>query len=66
MIHHQYNPGYKFVKAPIDFNKYTDRSILQYCLGATMYMPGTNDFAQSILDKKYQDYINGNVFERCL
>lgn len=53
MKHHQYNPDFKFVKAPVDFNKYTDRSLLQYCLGATMYMPGTKDFAQAIVDKKY-------------
>lgn len=53
MTHHQYNPDYKFVKAPVDFNKYTNRNLLQYCLGATMYMPGTKDFAQAILDKKY-------------
>ena len=53
MRHHQYNPGYLFVKEPVDFNKYTDRSLLQYCLGATMYMPGTKDFAQAVIDKKY-------------
>lgn len=53
MRHHQYNPNYNFVKAPVDFNKYTDRSLLQYCLGATMYMPGTKDFAQAVIDKKY-------------
>lgn len=53
MKHHQYNPNYSFVKAPIDFNKYTDRELLQYCLGATMYMPGTKDFAQAVIDKKY-------------
>ncbi|MCQ2383829.1 MAG: HpcH/HpaI aldolase/citrate lyase family protein [Paludibacteraceae bacterium] len=53
MTHHQYNPNYEFVKAPVDFNKYTDRSLLQYCLGATMYMPGTKDFALAVLDKKY-------------
>ena len=53
MKHHQYNLSYKFVKDPIDFNKYTDRRLLQYCLGATMYMPGTKDFAQAIVDKKY-------------
>ena len=53
MKHHQYNPDYTFVKAPVDFNKYTDRSMLQYCLGATMYMPGTKDFAQAVIDKKY-------------
>ena len=46
MRHHQYNPDYNFVKAPVDFNKYTDRSLLHYCLGATIYVPGTKDFAQ--------------------
>lgn len=53
MRHHQYNPYYDFVKAPVEFNKYTDRSLLQYCLGATMYMPGTKDFAQAVINKKY-------------
>lgn len=53
MKHHQYNPNFKFVVAPEDFNKYTDREVLQYCLGATMYMPGHKDFAQAIIDKKY-------------
>ena len=53
MKHHQYNPSYVFVKDPIDFNKYTERRLLQYCLGATMYMPGTKDFAQAVIDKKY-------------
>ncbi len=53
MKHHQYNPNYKFVKAPVDFDKYTDRKLLQYCLGATMYMPGTKDFAEAIINKKF-------------
>ena len=53
MKHHQYNPDFKFVKDPVNFDKYTDRSLLQYCLGATMYMPGTKDFAQAVIDKKY-------------
>lgn len=53
MKHHQYNPYYKFVIPPVDFNKHTERSLLQYCLGATMYMPGTKDFARSIIEKKY-------------
>ena len=52
MRHHLYNPDYKFVKAPEDFDKYTERSLLQYCLGATMYMPGTKDFAQAILTQR--------------
>lgn len=53
MKHQRYNPNYKFVVDPIEFNKYTDRSLLQYCLGATMYMPGTKDFAEAIIDQKY-------------
>lgn len=53
MIHHQYNPNYKFVKEPVEFNKYTESGLLKYCLGATMYMPGTKDFAQAIIDKRY-------------
>ena len=53
MRHHLYNPGFKFVKDPEEFNKYTDREILQYCLGATMYMPGHKDFTDAILSHKY-------------
>ncbi len=53
MRHHQYNSTYKFIKEPLDFDKYTSRELLQYCLGATMYMPGTKDFAQAIIDKKF-------------
>ena len=37
MRHHMYNPDFKFVVEPEHFNKYTDRELLQYCLGATMY-----------------------------
>lgn len=51
MRHHKYNPDFKFVEEPIDFNKHTDREVLQYCLGATMYMPGTKDFTPKILDR---------------
>ena len=49
MRHHLYNPNFKFVREPEEFDKYTDRELLQYCLGATMYMPGTKDFAPKIL-----------------
>ena len=49
MRHHLYNPDFHFVKDPIEFNKYTDRHVLQYCLGATMYMPGYKDFTSKIL-----------------
>lgn len=50
MRHHKYNPDFEFVVKPEDFNKYTEKELLQYCLGATMYMPGTKDFSQKILD----------------
>lgn len=53
MKHHRYNPEFKFVVEPVEFNKYTDRSLLQFCLGATMYMPGTKDFASAIMEQKY-------------
>ncbi len=53
MKHHRYNQSFKFVLDPTEFNKYTEKSLLQYCLGATMYMPGTKNFAAAILDKKY-------------
>ena len=55
MKHHQYNPGFQFVKDPIEFNKFTDKSILQYCLGATLYMPGTKEVVDKILNKKLSD-----------
>lgn len=51
MRHHQYNPTFSFVKAPVDFNKYTPREFLPYCLGASMYMPGVKDFTDKILTK---------------
>lgn len=49
MRHHLYNPDFKFVVDPENFDKYTDRELLQFCLGAAMYMPGTKDFAPKIL-----------------
>lgn len=53
MRHHAYQPSSKFVIEPINFDKYTEQELLRYCLGATMYMPGTKDFLQPIIDKKY-------------
>ena len=49
MRHHRYNPDFEFVVEPESFDKYTERELLQYCLGATMYMPGYKDFASKIL-----------------
>lgn len=53
MRHHSNQPSSKFVMEPVDFNKYTEHGLLRYCLGATMYMPGTKDFLQPILTKKF-------------
>ncbi len=50
MRHQRYNPDFKFVELPENFDKYTDRELLQYCLGATMYMPGTKDFLPKIMN----------------
>ena len=50
MRHHAYNSDFTFVKAPMEFNKYTDRDTLQYCLGATLYMPGTKDIKDKIVN----------------
>ena len=50
MRHQRYNPDFSFVVEPEHFNKYTDRDLLQYCLGAPMYMPGYKDFLEKILD----------------
>ena len=53
MRHHNYQSSSKFIEEPIEFDKYTDKSLLRYCLGATMYMPGKTRFMQAILDKKH-------------
>ncbi len=51
MKHHLYNPGFKFVHEPVEFNRFTERELLQYCLGATLYMPGTKDILNKLLTK---------------
>ena len=51
MRHHRYNTGFPFVVEPEHFDKHTDRELLQYCLGATMYMPGYQDFTWKILNR---------------
>ncbi len=53
MKHHLQNSDYPFVKNPVRFDKYTDRNFLSYCLGATLYMPGTKKFSDFIISGKY-------------
>ena len=50
MRHHSYNPDFNFIKPPMEFNKYSERDILQYCLGATLYMPGTKDIKEKVVN----------------
>lgn len=39
------------MKNPEEFNKFTNKNFLQYCLGGTLYMPGTKDVLNKILTK---------------
>src|SRR5690625_3357579 len=55
MKHNQYNPGFLFYKEPEEFDKFTDKSFLQYCLGGTLYMPGTKQIVDKILNNELLD-----------
>ena len=46
---------FNFVINPQNFNKYTDKEMLQYCPGACMYMPAIKDFTEKILKKAMPD-----------
>ena len=52
MRHHLHNKSFDFVVDPIDFDKYTDKEILQYCIGGLLYMPATKDFKNAIITNK--------------
>jgi len=56
MIHHRYNSGFQFVEPPVFFDKNTEKGLLQYCLGATLYMPGTRSVANKIIAGDNLDY----------
>jgi len=51
MRHHEYIPGFEFVRRPTPFDRNTDRGVLQYCLGGTLYMPGTKNVLDRILEQ---------------
>ena len=36
---------------PVDFNKWTEKTLLQFCLGGTLYMPGTRQIVDKLLAK---------------
>lgn len=52
MRNNYHNIDFDFVKEPVKFNKFTDKKLLQYCLGATLYMPGTKHIFKKIKEKK--------------
>lgn len=60
MQHNQYNPNFSFFKEPVSFNKHTEKTLLQYCLGGTLYMPGTKDVLYKILTKN-MDHVTSMV-----
>lgn len=52
MKHNQHNPNFVFFKEPVEFNKNSKKSLLKYCLGGTLYMPGTKVILDKILNKE--------------
>ena len=52
MRHHALNTDFKFVVPPMDFDKSTDKELLQYCLGGVLYMPGTKNIIDKILSRR--------------
>jgi citrate lyase beta subunit len=52
MKHNQKNIKFKFKCEPVEFNKYTEKSLLQFCLGGTLYMPATQDVVDKIFAKQ--------------
>lgn len=49
MKHNSHNPEFEFFKDPVNFNKNTSKSLLQFCLGGTLYMPATKSVVDKIL-----------------
>lgn len=55
MRHHQHKKDFPFFRLPRQFNKNTEKSVLQYCLGGTLYMPGTRHIIDKILGRELED-----------
>lgn len=51
MKHHSHNSEFEFIVPPMEFTKETEKELLQYCLGGVLYMPGTQNIIDKILDK---------------
>lgn len=55
MIHHYYNKDFEFIVKPESFNKFTEKDLLQYCLGGTLYMPGSQQILDKVCEHKFKD-----------
>ena len=56
-MRYTYNEDVKLCEVPnMNWNKYTQKEILQYAVGALLYMPATNvRIADKIIDKQYSE-----------
>lgn len=48
-MRHNFSKHIVFHKNPVSFDKNSERELLQYCLGATLYMPSTRQIADKII-----------------
>ncbi len=55
MRHNSHSADFPFVLEPETFNKNSPKDVLQYCLGATLYMPGTKYVAGKIQNNALAD-----------
>src|SRR5690554_3045216 len=53
MQHNKHNEFFLFEREPASFNKLSDKSLLQYCLGGTLYMPATRSVVDKILERTF-------------
>lgn len=55
MKHHRDKLDFPFVHQPVEFDKFTEKELLQFCLGGTLYMPGTRHILDKILHSRMND-----------
>ena len=52
MKHNQHNANFRFQLEPVEFSKTSNKELLQYCLGGTLYMPATRSIVDKLLAQK--------------
>lgn len=55
MKHNQHSEDFQFVHEPLEFSLDSPKEILQYALGGTLYMPGTKEIADKIINGSLPD-----------